>query len=427
MLSLYNKVLLPARALLPLWAAWRGRGAAQLEWDQRRARQLPEAPGDGIWLHGASVGEARIVSEVARELRDRDPTRGVAVSAMTPAGRALLPSPPDVDAAFFAPLDIPGFPSRVLATLKPACLALVETELWPNMIHETHKAGVPLVMVNGRLSPRRMSRYSRFRGLYTPLLNAMERIGAQSPADAKRFEQLGVASERITITGNIKYDLSIPPGDPAALLARLGLEPSRPIVVAGSTRQGEEAPVLDAFQHARQHCPELFLVLAPRRIARTASLVDDVRERGLDAGRLSEVDQGARPPRDVLLIDSLGELQQLYKIGSVAFVGGTLAPIGGHNVLEPAAVGIPVLFGPHTQHVEEPARALLDHGAAWRVEDAAGLGERLAALLTDDAARGSAGRCALEVLDLHRGALAASVELIEAALAKAPAGRRGTA
>lgn len=416
MLGLYNAALLPVRGLLPLWAAWRGRGAAWLEWEERRARRLPVASPGGLWLHGASVGEAFIVSSVARALRRNDPARPLSVSAVTPAGRELLPAPPDVDAAFFAPLDLAGLPARVLSALRPSCLILVETELWPNTVHEARQAGVPIVIVNGRLSPRRMSRYSRLAGLYTSILTSIERIGAQSPDDAERFRRLGVPGSAIEVTGNIKYDLPVPAGDASTLRKRLGVGAERPIFIAGSTGQGEDDPVLDAFEHARRGHPGLFLVLAPRHVARAPALEHEIRRRGLGVARLSALDGGAGAPADVLLVDTLGELAQLYTVAEVAFVGGSLVPVGGHNVLEPAAVGVPVLFGPHTEHVDEPARALLERGAGWRVRDGAELARRLTTLLGDREARANAGARGREVLQSHRGALAASVDLIEGVL-----------
>jgi 3-deoxy-D-manno-octulosonic-acid transferase len=416
MLGLYNTALLPLRAAALVWAGVdRGSEARTREWGERRARVLPGLPPGGIWMHGASVGEARIVKSLAAAVRRRRPDVPLAVSAITRTGRGQLPGPPDVESAFFAPLDFTGLPGRVLDAVRPAALVLVETELWPNLLHEADARRVPVGLINGRLSAGRMSRYRRFGGLYRPLLERIARVGAQSAADAERFRELGVPAERLETTGNVKYDLPPPTADPAAVRERFGLAVDRPVLVAGSTGEGEEIAVLDAFAQMRERFPDLYLVLAPRYPARADDVERLVRERGLELTRVTTFVEGSAV-RDGLLVDTIGELASLYTVARIAFVGGSLVPIGGHNVLEPAACGVPVLFGPHTENADEPARALLDAGAACRVGDADALAARCLELLGNDEARHRMGERAEAVVRANRGAMERTLSILEALL-----------
>ncbi len=416
MLRLYNTALLPLRLGVELWAAMRARGAdGRLEWAERLARRLPDVPAGGAWIHGASVGEVRIVRGLAARLREERVRLPLAVSAYTASGRAQLPAPPDVDASFFVPLDFPGPTWRVLDALRPAVLVLIETELWPNLLHAAGAGGVAVAIVNGRLSEERMLRYRRLARLYRPLLGRVAVVGAQSEADAARFGELGVPPRAISVTGNVKYDLPVPPLDPATLRDRLGLAARRPVFVAGSTAPGEEALVLDAFAIARRAAPELLLVLAPRHVARAAEVAAVVAARGLELVRYAS--PGTVGPRTaVLLIDTLGDLPALYGLAALAFVGGSLTPVGGHNVLEPAVCGVPVLFGPHVDHFREPAEALLRSGGGRCLPEAAALGHEVTRLLADSAARHEMGRRAREVVEANRGALERSVALLLALL-----------
>ena len=340
MLRLYNTVLLPFRVGAAFYAALRATDPdKRVEWAERRARQLPQVPPHGVWIHGASVGEARIVGSLARGIRSRRPDLPLAVSAYTATGRKLLPEPPQAEAAFFVPLDFPGLTTRLLQAIRPAALALVETELWPNLLHECQQSGTPVVVLNGRLSASRMARYRRFSALYRPLLEKLSALGAQSEDDARRFVELGVPAQRVEITGNVKYDLPGPDATADALREQLGLSENRPVFVAGSTAQGEDLPLLEAFQGLRERWPDLLLVLAPRHPERTDQVEAQARSCGLRTLRYS-LARTSPGEFDVLLVDSVGHLSGLYQLASAAFVGGSLVPVGGHNLLEPAAVGI---------------------------------------------------------------------------------------
>ncbi len=414
MLSLYNAALWPARGAAWVWSLWTARDPARREEArQRLGRALPRVAPGGVWLHGASVGEARVAGLLAAALRERQPGLAVAVSAVTRSGRAALPSPPAVEASFFLPLDFPPGIRRALDAIQPHALVLVETELWPNLLHEALRSGVRCLLVNARLSPERRARYARWRGLWSPLLARCAAIGAQSADDAEQFVRLGARAHAVQVTGNIKYDAPRPSEDPCQWRSRLKLEETRPVFVAGSTGTGEEALVLDAYRQVRQRAPRALLVLAPRHLERLGAVLREVAARELKAARLSE--GGSLEAVDVLVVDRMGALASLYGLGRAAFVGGSLVPVGGHNVLEPAVWGVPVLFGPHHHHVREPAAALLQAGGARLVRDACELAGAWIELL-DDAAAGAMGQAARRVIEQNRGALERSVGLIEAAM-----------
>jgi len=411
MRMLYNAALLPVRAASVVFSIWpRGSPEATLERDQRLGRHLPEVRPGAIWIHGASVGEARLISALAREIRRRRPAQPLAASTVTATGRAQLPSPPAVDAAFFLPLDFPAVQRRAFDVMAPSMIVLVETELWPNLLAEAERRRVPVVVVNGRLAPERVGRYRRLSGLYGPLLRGLHAIGAAGSDEASRFVALGVSDEAVRVIGNLKFDLPAPIEKAADLRARFGLAADRPVVAAGSTANGEDRLVLDAFAAARREVPNLLLLLAPRHPERFASVAGEAERRGFVVSRASR--GAAAKDADVLLLDTIGQLAALYALAGSAFVGGSLVPVGGHNLLEPIAAGVPVLFGPHTEHVAEIAAALEQSGAGLRVGSAEALGRSFAdlALHPDERAR----RVALggQFVDANRGALDRAADLV---------------
>ncbi len=296
---------------------------------------------------------------------------------------------------------------------------LIETELWPNLIHETAAAEVPLALASARLAPERMTRYRRWSALYRPLLERFAFIGAQSEEDADRFESLGAPASAVQVTGNIKYDLRPPDIDRAALEQRLG-DLARPIWVAGSTRPGEEEILLEAFATLRRSFPDLLLILAPRHLRRVDEVVD-LASREWSVGTWSTLRGSGPEPRDVVVVDTLGHLAALYGIASIAFVGGTLKPFGGHSPLEPAVAGVPVHVGPHSEHFEEPVRRLLAAGGARRVTDAVDLSATASVWLADDGLRDRAGEAARATIRRHAGALNRTFEAVAQLLSRGPA------
>jgi len=417
MMGVYNAALAPLRLAAAAWAFRHSRGPRAEEWRERLARRLPDMRRHGgIWVHGASVGEARIVSAIARGLRALREDLPIAVSAVSPTGRAQLPAAPAVDAAFFLPLDFAGLPTRVLGAVAPRVLTLVETELWPNLLREANRSAVSVLLVNARLSPGRMRWYRRLSRLYAPLLEGVAGVGARSEADAARFCELGVPPTSIRVTGNVKYDLPVPATDRSAARHELGIPADRPVLVAGSTRAGEETILLGGWRRARPIVPDLLLVLAPRHPERFGDVERMLGASGVRAKRWSARDASPGPRTEVLLLDTLGMLGTAYVAGDVAFVGGTLVPIGGHNLLEPAAAGLPVLFGPHTENVDDSAAELLGARGAVRVLGAEDLAATVVRLVTDSSVAREMGRAAQRVVETNRGALGRTIDLVLATL-----------
>jgi 3-deoxy-D-manno-octulosonic-acid transferase len=351
-----------------------------------------------------------MVGALAREIRRRRPAQPLAVSSVTKTGRAQLPTPPEVDAAFFLPLDFPAVQRRAFDHLRPAMIVLIETELWPNLLAEAAKREVPVAIVNGRLSPKRLARYKRFSALYRPLLSRLATVAAANAEDAERFSSLGVPERAIRITGNLKFDLPPAPTNAADLRLSFGIPAGRPVVVAGSTGEGEDALVLDAFLGARRRVPSLLLVLAPRHPERFESAAAEASRRGLTVARVST--GRANPGADVLLVDTIGQLASLYGLAGSAFVGGSLVRVGGHNLLEPIAAGVPVLFGPHTDHVAQIAEALLAAGAGIRVDDSGALSRHWAELATRPEETARIASAGTAFLAANRGALQRAVDLV---------------
>lgn len=411
MRTLYNVALLPVRVASFVFGVWpRGSPEANLERDQRLARRLPSAPPDSLWIHGASVGEARMVGALAGEVRRRRPRQPVVASAVTPTGRRQLPQPPAIDAAFFLPLDFPAVQRRAFDHVRPSMVVLVETEIWPNLLAEAALRKIPVAIVNGRLSRKRFTRYRRLASLYAPLLSGLGAVAAAGADDAERFSSLGVPDGAIHVIGNLKFDLPPLSADLAGLRRRFGVPEGRPVVAAGSTGEGEDTLALDAFLGARRTVPNLMLILAPRHPDRFATAADEAVRRGLSVACVSH--RRAEPGADVLLVDTIGELASLYGLAGSAFVGGSLVPVGGHNLLEPLAAGVPVLFGPYTDQVEPIAEALIHAGAGSRVDDAAALGRRWAELAARPDERARLSRLGAAFLAANRGALHRAVDLV---------------
>jgi 3-deoxy-D-manno-octulosonic-acid transferase len=420
MRRLYSLLLYLATPLVLLYLLLRGlRSRDYLDrWSERFGRFEPPAAGPGtpggILVHAASLGEVNAASALLRELRRRFPGRPLRVSTVTPAGsaraRALLG-----DDAFhvYAPLDLPGAVRRFYDRLKPDLLIIMETEIWPNLYGEATRRGIPILIANARISPRSLGRYRRLRRWTAQVLRQVSAIGAQSAVDAERLRELGAPPDRVSVTGNLKFDVHLDPGlAERGTALRHAWGAGRPIVLGGSTHEGDERPLLQAFCGTLPSFPDALLLLAPRRPERFARAAQLAREAGLRVALRSE---GPEPPPDTqcLIVDSMGELPIFYAACDVAFVGGSLEAHGGHNVLEAAAQGRPVLVGPHTFNFEDITRCLVDDGAAWRVTDAAELATALRRLLADPALRkrmGAAGRAQME---RGEGALERTLALVE--------------
>jgi 3-deoxy-D-manno-octulosonic-acid transferase len=371
----------------------------------------PQIPA-GVWLHAASVGEVQACAPLVSALYRRHPGVPLTVTTFTPTGaaraRALFGNLAQVR---YLPYDLPDAVRRFFRRVQPRLAVIFETELWPNLYGECGRRRVPLVLASARISTRSVGRYRRLKALFSGALSHAAVVAAQAEADAERFRALGADPGSTHVTGNLKFDFELPEGLTARGAAlRAQYAPGAALWVAGSTHPGEEAAALAAHRWVRERYPEALLVLAPRHPARFAEVGLELEAAGLPWARRS---QTAGAGIAVLLLDSLGELVDFYAAADVAFVGGSLVPVGGHNLLEPAALGLPILTGPHNSNAPEVARLLTERGAARVVHNARELGAQLGALIADPAERASLGALARACVDSNRGALARLLALIE--------------
>ena len=408
--TLYRLVLLLAAPLIPWRLLWRGRRErGYLErWGERLG--AADVPTGAIWIHAVSVGEMRAAQPLVEALRTSHPGRPVLLTCMTPTGRETAESLYGSFARIvYLPYDYACLIRRFLRRARPAVGILMETELWPNLIRTADKLGVPLMLANARLSERSARGYARLPALTRASLARIGVVAAQSEADAARLKQLG--AREIAVAGNLKFDIAPPAAQLERGAAWRTTWGARPVLLAASTREGEEAPLLRAFAERAPH--DVLLVLVPRhpqRFDEAARLIEAV---GLSYGRRSAttaVDAATR----VLLGDSLGELFAYYAACDVAFVGGSLQPLGGQNLIEAASVGRPVLVGPYTFNFEEATRQAIEAGAARRVNDAEACVAQALGLLADAPARSRMGEAGLAFAARHRGAAARVAGLVPA-------------
>jgi 3-deoxy-D-manno-octulosonic-acid transferase len=399
-------LLLPLACAQVLWRGlrdrdyWRG-------WRERFGAVPAPPPGAApIWVHGASVGEAQVAATFASALRRLRPGAAVQFSANTPAGRARAQlACASGESACFAPYDLGWCVRRRLARMRPAALVVIEAEIWPNLLHECHRAGVPVLFVSARMSERTQGRLARFAALFAPALRAGVHVQARTAADAARFVALGVPPDRVAVGGNLKFDRQPATECAAAGRAlRATYAGSRAMWVAGSTHPGEELAALAAHRALCAAQGSALLVLAPRHRPRFAEVAALLAGSGFAWARRSEAGMPTTAAPDVLLLDTFGELEACYAAADLAFVGGSLASVGGHNLLEPAALGAPVLAGPHLASTREVADALSAAAGLRVVADAGALATAVCALMADPAARARLVAGARAVLDANGGA-----------------------
>jgi 3-deoxy-D-manno-octulosonic-acid transferase len=389
----------------------------------------------GLWVHAVSVGEVRLALSTIAALRRRWPGQHVHLTTCTPTGRSLAlearaagrPGAPD--SLSDAPIDLPGPVGRFLDRVRPRALLLMETEIWPNMLRLAAARGVRIAVLNGRISPRALPRYRRARPLFARALSHVGLFAMQSEEDAARIRSLGADAAAVRVAGNMKFDLPRPAAAADAVRRRLGFGGTDPILVAGSTARGEEAAVVEAFRALRRVAPGARLVVAPRHPEDVAAADDALRAAGLVTRRYGtprpvaggEVTPPSAAAGDAVVVDVLGVLPEIYVAAALAFVGGSLVPRGGQNLLEPAAVACPVLFGPLVDNWRAAADALLRAGGGFMVRDGAGLAAEVARLAADPGARAQAGARALAVVESNRGALERTLDLLAAQI-EPPAG-----
>lgn len=404
---LYSLVLYLLTPLIVAWLGWRGLRAAGYRrgWRQRFGWVRP-SEGAPIWVHAASVGEVQAGLPLIRALLQRFPGRPLLVTTTTPTGaeqvrRALG----DAVCHAYAPLDLPHVVARFLRRVRPAVAVVLETELWPNLYRDLRRRRVPLFLVNARLSPRSTARYRRLGPLMRDALACIDTIAAQSAEDAERFAQLGAVPARLVVAGNIKFDLQLPPGlTERGRELRRQLGPKRPVWIAASTHEGEDEQVLTAHRRLREQYPQLLLILVPRHPERFERVAELVRNEGFALARRSRT-EAADEAVAVYLGDTMGELLLMYAAADVAFVGGSLVPVGGHNLLEPAALGLPIVSGPHVFNARQVAELLVAAGGARLIGQGEALAAAVGTLLRDESRRRRAGERARQVVAANRGAL----------------------
>ncbi|MCE3027872.1 lipid IV(A) 3-deoxy-D-manno-octulosonic acid transferase [Salinicola sp. DM10] len=389
------------------WRVWR-------EWlpTHPRRERLGYVPAVGarrcIWLHAASVGEVVTATPLIRALLDDYPDHALIVTTMTATGaRQLQQTFGDRVRHHFLPLDFPGATRRFVARINPRLTIIAETELWPNLLAACYRRDIPVVVANARLSPGAFRLYRRLGALCRGMLAPLDWIGAKSPSDAERFRTLGARPEAVAMTGALKFDLNV---DESVLAASRRLRQRwgpRPVWIAGSTHPGEDEQVLAAHARVRRQLPDSLLILVPRHPQRFEAVAELCEAAG---ERLVRLSAGARVDAETTLLlgDTMGDLIKLYGCADVAFVGGSLVTIGGHNLLEPAALGVAVVSGPHLDNLREIADTLAEHEARCEVADGEALGQTVAALLDDAPRRERLGAAGRQVVAANRGALAAT-------------------
>jgi 3-deoxy-D-manno-octulosonic-acid transferase len=368
-----------------------------------------------LWLHAVSVGEAVVGSVLISRLLARRPGLPLVVSSVTPTGRKVsLDRIPQADAHIYFPLDFPGPVTRAIAAVGPRLVLLTEGEIWPNFLEACDRRSIPVLLINGRVSHRSFRRCQIVRPLYRRVLARITLFCMQGEVDAARILALGAEPGRVIVTGNIKYDDEGTTDQvPARIAAVARIVNGRPVWIAGSTHRGEEGPVLAAFREVKRAAPDSVLVLAPRHPERVPEVETALREAGFAFVRQSELTEAATGLPPVILVDTVGELSHLYSLATVAFVGGSLVPAGGHNILEPARYRRPILFGPHMHNFAEVAESFMREGMPHEVQDSSDLASRVLGLIRDRDMAGRMGEAAYRVLTRNRGAAERTVALIE--------------
>ncbi|GIX36043.1 MAG: 3-deoxy-D-manno-octulosonic acid transferase [Lysobacteraceae bacterium] len=376
----------------------------------------PEQPG-AVWVHAVSVGEVNAAAPLVDALRKRYAQRRMVVTTVTPTGSDRVRQLWGEQVFHvYLPYDLPAAVRRFLDRIRPAIAVIMETEIWPNLYFECDRRGIPIVLANARLSEKSLRGYGPARPLASAAAQRIHVVAAQSRADAERFLELGVDPSRVEVVGNLKFDQRLPEGirDEAAR-RREAWGAQRPVWIAASTHEGEEWPVIEAHARILRRFPDALLLVAPRHPERFRPMTQLCRGHGFATATRSEERLPGRSTQ-CFVIDSLGELVSFLACADVAFVGGSLDPIGGHNVLEPAALGVPVLVGPHTFNFTEATDLLLDRKAALRIHDTQSLAQAVQQLLANAERRAEMGHNAAAAVASERGALERTLRRIEALL-----------
>lgn len=411
--SLLFYLVFPAVLLRLAWRAVREPAYAG-RWLERFGMCKPVVEDDVIWVHSVSAGETIAAVPLIRRMQHKYPQLVFVVTTMTPTGsdrvNALLGTSVY---HMYAPYDLPDMVHRFLHRTKPKMLILIDTELWPNIIYQCHKRNISILLVNGRLSLRSAKGYGKIAGLTKGMLDRVTHVTTQSESQARRFECLGLSQEKLSVTGSIKFDLILPEDlseREAVLLEKIG--PDRLVFIAASTHEGEEEILLDAYEKICRSFPQTLLIIVPRHPDRFDQVTKLCLNRNIKVVRHSE-GVGCNQDDNILIVDTMGELLYFYAVSNIVFVGGSLVPAGGHNMMEAAAFGLPIIMGPHRFNVADIAENFVAAGALESVSDSESLVDAWARLSSDKSLREEMGESALKVMRENRGALDKVVALIE--------------
>ena len=428
-LFFYNLALLAALVAGAPWWLWRMATTQKYrEGLAARLGRVPSALADLggerplIWLHAVSVGEVLAASRLVRELDRAFPGFHLVISTTTRTGQELARERFGANRVFYCPLDLPWAVHAYLKALNPQLLILAETEFWPNLLSGCFRRGIPVAVVNARISDRSWPRYRLLRNLWKPLLGRLSRVLAQSETDAGRLKAIGCLPERLTVNGNLKFDVRVARETDATRQLK-ALAPDLRLVVAGSTLEGEEAALVEAWPQLLEADPQLAMILAPRHLERFAAVAALLENSGAAwikrSSWLTERDRAPRPlrPGEIVLLDTIGELAPVYSLAAVAFVGGSLIPAGGHNPLEPAQFGVPIVMGPHYANFRAITNDLLAHYAV-HIAAKEYLAAALIELLRDRTAATAMGARAQTVLASQAGATERTVRALQDLLVK---------
>lgn len=409
---LYCALLWAALPLALLRLLWRARRQPEYlqHWAERFGRYARAATAPTIWLHAVSVGETRAAVPIIKALRARYPNHRILLTHTTPTGRQTSSELFGDDVTrVYLPFDLPFAVERFLSHFKPVLGIILETELWPNLVHQARARNIALALVNARMSARSAARYARFAGLTRTMLGNLQVVAAQTEDDARRLRQLGAAN--VSVTGNVKFDVKMPPqSDVITALLNRHRSDTGGVLLLASTRDKEEDIILEAVHD--KLASETLIILVPRHPQRFDEVAALLARRGIAFQRRS-ANEPVRASTRVLLGDSMGEMFAYYAACSVAFIGGSLLPFGGQNLLEACATGKPVIVGPHTFNFDEATRLAIEAGAALRVDDAPALAAAAARLLGDAAQRENMGAAGRDFVRAHQGATARIMHAIE--------------
>ncbi|NLV23549.1 MAG: 3-deoxy-D-manno-octulosonic acid transferase [Deltaproteobacteria bacterium] len=371
-----------------------------------------------IWVHAVSVGETRAAVPLLKALRKEYPQRALVLTTVTETGQATAQKIAEIDLCLYFPFDFSRVVERALDQIRPSLILIVETEIWPNLVRLARRRNIPVALVNGRLSDRSFPRYKMALWAVRVVLDQFKAFCMQSAQDAQRVEMLGAPPEKIVVTGNLKFDLQVEAagkGEKGRFQEEFRLPAGVPLWVCGSTHEGEEEALLRVFARLKATWPELILVLVPRHPNRCRSVAEMIRSHGFSCRLRSETNPSSPllAPGGILLIDTMGDLVKLYSLADMVFVGGSLTPVGGHNLLEASAVGKPVLFGPHMNNFKEITRLVLNAQGGVCVAGEKDLENNLDRLLRDESLRCHMGSNGYQLLEKNQGATRKTMAVVK--------------